>query len=363
VSTIVARLVADGVVREVGRGGSEAGGGRPAVLVEYAADRAFVAGLEIGVGRSRVMVADALGAPVVVRDIDLGAGRSARRPADQVLRRVVEVLLDELRPLGGAERLRAVGVSVTGLVQPATGLCLLAPNLGWRDVPVAGLAQELLGDGVPVIVRGAAQASLIAEHREGAARGEDDVVLIFEDDGVGAAVVEAGHLVEGVDGSAGELGHCAWPGAEGRCGCGRRGCVETVASGPAARRRAEAAGGRRLPRRRGLSTYASLAAVGDDPTVPEGVLEAVHASVAEAGRVLGTAASWLTAMTAPRLVVLSGTLPDAPRALHAELTRTLRARVLHDRPVEVRLGELGGDAALRGVVLLALDRCRELAPA
>jgi predicted NBD/HSP70 family sugar kinase len=355
VSTIIARLVSDGIAREVGYGTPDRSGGRPAVLVEYAADRAFVAGLELGVGRTRVMVADALGTPVVVRDVPRH-GRSSRRSAAQVLGEVVAVLLDAMADLGGPARLRAVGISVTGLVQPLTGACLLAPNLGWRDVAVGRLVGRRLsaaGADVPVIVRGAAQSSLIAEHREGVAQGEPNVVLLFEDEGVGAAVIEDDHLVEGVDGSAGELGHCAWPGGEIRCGCGRRGCVETLTSGPAVRRRVEAATGRRLARRPGVPTYALLAERGDDP-------EVVRASE-DAGRVLGTAASWLTAITAPGLVVLSGSLTSAPAVLHAAMTATLRERALHGAPPKVVPGELGADAALRGVVLLALDAARAAA--
>jgi len=352
VSSIVADLVADGVAREIGFGTPARIGGRPAVLVEYAADRAFVAGLELGVGRIRVMVADALGNPVIVRDVP-GQSRTTSRGAAQVLGEVVGLLSEAMSELGGVERLRAVGVSVTGLVQPLTGTCLLAPNLGWRDVAVSRLVQRGLaasGAEVPVIVRGAAQSSLIAEHREGVAQGEPNVVLLFEDEGVGAAVVEDGHLVEGVDGSAGELGHCVWPGGEERCGCGRRGCVETLTSGPAVRRRYEAATGRRLARRPGVPTYALLAEHGEDPDVVE--------AAEEAGRVLGTAASWLTAITAPGLVVLSGALTAAPPALRAALTSTLRERALHGSPAKVVAGQLGADAALRGVVLLALDAAR-----
>lgn len=359
VSTIVARLIADGVAREVGLGAVERRGGRPAVLVEYAADRAFVAGLELGVGRTRVMVADALGAPVVVRDVPpagrSGGGSARNRPAGQVLDDVIAVLAAELDNLGGPGRLRAVGVSVTGLVQPKSGMCALAPNLGWRDVPVRDLVEERLtglGAHAPVIVRGAAQASLIAEHREGVAADEDDVVLLFEDEGVGAAVIEGGRLVDGADGTAGELGHCAWPGATTRCGCGRRGCVETLTSGPAVRRAVESQTGRRLPRRAGVSTYAVLGE--QDGT-------AVTSAVAEAGRVLGTAASWLTAITAPRLVVLSGSLAVAPPGLRQALVETLRDRAVHGPPPDVVEGDLGADAALRGVVLLALDRARESA--
>lgn len=352
VSTIVARLVADGVAREVGIGTSARAGGRPAVLVEYAADRAFVAGVELGVGRIRVMVADALGSAVVTRDLSPGSAARRRDPVD-VLGDAVAALVEEVDALGGRARLRAIGVSVTGLVQPLTGTCLLAPNLGWRDVPVRRLVEERLaaaGVGIPVMVRGAAQASLIAEHREGAARGEKDVVLVFEDEGVGAAVVEDGHLVEGADGSAGELGHCAWPGADQRCGCGRRGCVETLTSGPAVRRQVEAATGRRISRRAGVPTYAVLAGQADDPHVAR--------AARDAGRVLGTATSWLAAITAPDLVVVSGSLTSAPPVLLAELTAVLRERALHGSPARVVPGALGADAALRGVVLLALDAAR-----
>ncbi|HYG94486.1 MAG TPA: ROK family protein, partial [Nocardioides sp.] len=327
-------------------------GGRPAVLVEYAADRVLVAGIELGVGRTRVMVADALGTPLSVRDATPG-GLRRRRPAAEVLDAVVAALLQEVAGFGGRDRLRAVGISVTGLVQPASGTCLLAPNLGWRDVPVARLVEERLattGATVPVIVRGAAQASLIAEHREGSVVGEPDVVLLFEDEGIGAAVVEGGHLVEGVDGSAGELGHCAWPGATERCGCGRRGCVETLASGPAVRRAVEAATGHRFRRRAGVPTYAALADHSDDARVVT--------AVEHAGRVLGTAASWLTAITAPRVVVLSGALASAPPQLGAALAAVLQERALHGAPAKVVAGSLGADAALRGVVLLALDRSR-----
>lgn len=354
VSTIVANLVADGVVREVGRGAVESGGGRPAVLIEYAADRALVAGLELGVGRTRLVLADALGEPAVTRDLSTAASR-ARRSPDHVLDEVVAVLRDATRDRGGLGRLRAVGVSVTGLVQPATGTCVLAPNLGWRDVPVADLLHRRLtgrGRKVPVVVRGAAQASLIAEHREGVAVGERDVVLLFEDEGVGAAVIEAGHLLDGADGTAGELGHCAWPGAEERCGCGRRGCVETLVSGPAVRRAVERATGRRILRRPGTPTLALLAER-DEPEV--------RAAAAEAGRVLGTAASWLTAMTAPRMLVLSGSLALAPPALRTSLEARLREREL-EPGLQVVAGTLGAEASLRGAVLLALDLARRTDP-
>ena len=184
VSTIVAGLLAEGVVREVGRREPEPGGGRPGTLVAYAADRALVAGVELGVGRMRVTLADALGAPVAERELASAPapGRRGRRSPDAVLDDVVSAVVAAAGSNGGIHRLRAVGVSVTGLVQPSTGTCVLAANLGWRRVPVATLLRtrlEAVGVEAPVLVRNAAQASLIAEHRLGAAAGHDDVVLVF----------------------------------------------------------------------------------------------------------------------------------------------------------------------------------------
>lgn len=363
VSTIVSSLLAAGVVRELGLAPAEAGGGRPAVVVEYAADRAHVLGIELGVGRTRIVLADALGDPVATRDLP-GPRPRRRGPTPQaVLAEVVGIGVELLAGLEGADgerarggaRLLAVGISLTGLVRPATGSCVLAPNLGWRDVPVADLVRSSLlsrGHDVPVVVRGAAQASLIAEQREGAARGVDDVVLLFDDEGIGAAVVEGGRLLDGHDGTAGELGHCPWPEADERCGCGRRGCVETLASGPAVRRAVERATGRRISRRPGEPTLAALARR-DDP--------AVTAAAAEAGRVLGTAASWLVALTAPRTVVLSGALAVAPASLRETLRRTLADRALGE-PAELVVGALGDGASARGAVLLAVDEARRIAP-
>ncbi len=354
VSTIVTALLADGVVRESGRGEPEPGGGRPGTLVAYAADRAVVAGVELGVGHTRVVLADALGTPVEECELTAMTRRERRSPA-AVLDEVVTVLAEVAGRHGGVDRLLAVGVSVTGLVQPSTGTCVLAPNLGWRRVPVAdllGARLQQVGVGAPVLVRNAAQASLIAEHRVGAAAGQDDVVLLFEDEGVGAAVIEAGRLLDGADGTAGELGHCAWPGADARCGCGRRGCVETVASGPALRRAVEHATGRRLRQRPGTPTLAALADV-SGPGVDD--------AAAGAGKVLGTAASWLVALTAPCLVVLSGSLVAAPPPLRAALEAALRdASLPHQRP-RVVSGTLGDGAALRGATLLALDAARSAA--
>ena len=115
------------------------------------------------------------------------------------------------------------------------------------------------------------------------------------------------------------------------------------------RRAVEQATGRRLRPRTGVSTFAALAGV-------EGA--EVEEAAARAGSVLGTAASWLVALTAPRLVVLSGSLVAAPAPLRSALEAEVRSASLPQQRPRVVTGTLGGDAAIRGATLLALDRAR-----
>ena len=117
---------------------------------------------------------------------------------------------------------------------------MFAENLGWHDYPFRLKAEEALG--VPVgfghDVRGAGQA----EHRLGAARGFDDVVVVTIGTGIAAAVFVDGRLYTG-GGLAGEIGHDRV--AEGpTCACGGRGCLEAVASAAAIARRYTARTGR-----------------------------------------------------------------------------------------------------------------------
>ncbi|GAB3873228.1 hypothetical protein GCM10027610_140040 [Dactylosporangium cerinum] len=152
-------------------------------------------------------------------------------------------------------RLAAVGAVLPGLTDFHTGVCLLAPNLGWRDVPVRDiLAAEL---GAPVYVHNAGQAAAVAENLEGAGGRVGDLALLYAGTGLSAGVLSDGRVFHGVGGTAGEIGHNAVPGNEEPCNCGKVGCLETVASGPAivrAVRRALAAGRLRAWRRSRRST-------------------------------------------------------------------------------------------------------------
>lgn len=143
-------------------------------------------------------------------------------------------LLEEVRDEGVAEgvdpkRIVGAGVGVPGTVEPGRGIVSLAPNLGWRDVPVRDLLQDRLG--LPVVVDNDANCAALGEWWVGAGRGSRLMIAATLGTGIGGGIVEEGRVLRGVIGAAGEIGHMTIE-VDGRpCQCGSRGCLEAYASG------------------------------------------------------------------------------------------------------------------------------------
>jgi glucokinase len=132
--------------------------------------------------------------------------------------------------LGGAAgaEVAACGVGVAG--QLREGVVVVAPNLGWSNVPLRKLLETRLGR--RVLVRNDLSAAAWGEYRAGAGRGQTDTFTVFVGSGVGSAIITNGRLVEGNAGVAGEFGHVKVVPQGGRpCGCGEAGCLEAYAGG------------------------------------------------------------------------------------------------------------------------------------
>lgn len=349
ISAIVDDLVGEGLVHEIGTGATTPGGGRPPILLEFNARSRFHVGVHLGVRRTEVVVADATGAELARVSAPTPRGKPSAGIA-----KIAALVKDVLRAAGAPKRhLAAVGVCVPGLVDLRTGRCLLAPNLGWRDVPVAEMLTNHLD--VPVFVHNTAQASAVAETVDGAAAGAGEVVLLYVGTGVGAGILTEGRLQHGAAGIAGEIGHCRAPGADGPCNCGKIGCLETVASGPAIARAAEAAiaSGADTSMRRGRRKVRAedvSAAAADGDRVALSVLAA-------AGRDLGIAASWLINLLNPEVLVVGGGVAGAGEPLLGPLRATALELALPQAAerVSIRASMLGQDAEVRGAVLVALQ--------
>jgi glucokinase len=135
-------------------------------------------------------------------------------------------------------KVRGIGMCSPGPLDPNTGVILNPPNLPcWRDFPLAEKISQ--AHGLLVKVENDANAAALAEVKWGAARGYRNVFYTCIGTGIGTGIVFDGVIYHGRTGAAGEGGHMGIDPNGPVCGCGKRGCIEALASGPAIARRAQ----------------------------------------------------------------------------------------------------------------------------
>jgi glucokinase len=137
----------------------------------------------------------------------------------------------------GESNIAAIGICSPGPLDPNTGVVINPPNLPcWRNFPLAEEVQAL--HKVPVKVDNDANAAALAEVKWGAGRGYKNVFYATVGTGIGTGIIYDGVIYHGRTGAAAEGGHMGIDIHGPRCGCGKNGCVEVLASGPGIARRA-----------------------------------------------------------------------------------------------------------------------------
>ncbi|MGH9394054.1 MAG: ROK family protein, partial [Terriglobales bacterium] len=148
--------------------------------------------------------------------------------AEAALEAVVEAAL----AVSGDRTITAAGVSCPGPLDPRRGVVLNPPNLPcWRNFALAAKLGRRLG--LPVKLDNDANAAALAEARWGSGRGYGAVFYATLGTGIGAGLVLEGKIYHGRTGAAVEGGHLSINHRGVRCACGKRGCIEALAAGPA----------------------------------------------------------------------------------------------------------------------------------
>jgi len=333
------RSTVAGLVAELGRLGVveqgaaappavPAGRGRPSPVVRPCPLGVQVVAAEVRIDQVQVALVG-LGGTVLHRDSRPLADRSPEATADLMASMVTELAA------AAPGRVAGLGVAVPGVTRHADGAVRFAPNLRWRDVALGGLlGARLPGTDVQVVNDG--DAGALAEHLRGVARGSNDVVFVEGEVGVGSGVIIGGRPLVGAGGYAGELGHMAVAGPEGRrCRCGSYGCWETE-----------------------IGRQAVARALGLDEDVPRAALVAALQATETSGtapldrvaRHLGAGLATVVNVFNPQLIVLGGLLREVYPRVADEVRRTMLAGALAAPAEQVRLvlPELGDDAVLLG---------------
>jgi glucokinase len=294
----------------------------------------------------------------VARDGSILGRSNAPTPADDeeaTLARMIE-LAEGVR----TQDVVAVGVGAAGLVDSSEGVLRFAPNLAWRDLPIATRMREALG--LPVLVENDASMAAFGEYRFGAGLGYRHLLLVTVGTGIGGGIVADGRLFRGAHGFASEIGHIIVEPGGPLCGCGNRGCWEQVAAGRAVGR---------MGRQEAMEPDSSIRRLaGGDPDkvtgrlVTEAALQGDDVAkriLSEAGRRLGEGIAGLVNVLDPQIVVVGGGVSMAGDLLLDPARTAFDEAVegLDYRPrVPIVPAELGNDAGAVGAAALALEELR-----
>src|SRR5579862_1332317 len=195
----------------------------------------MILGIDIGGTKCAVVLGRSTG-EIVAR---LAEPTQAEQGPDAILERLSAMCGRLLEKAGRApHELEGVGISCGGPLDRKAGLVYSPPNLpGWDAVPVRDYFERKL-PGARIVLENDANATALAEWRFGAGQGANSMVFVTMGTGIGGGLILDGRLYHGASDLAGELGHQTIVIDGPLCGCGKRGCLKALASGPAIARQA-----------------------------------------------------------------------------------------------------------------------------
>ena len=201
-------------------------------------EQAFVLAVDIGGTKVAITAIDCRGillCPVIKQSVPFGSNQQA---IPEAIVKLIQEQVETARKLPG--NFMGVGLSLCGNVDVNTGMSILAPNLGWRYVPLGQMVREACD--VPVFAATDVRMAVIAEAVWGAAQNVRDFAWATVGTGYGGYLFLDGKLYGGSHGFAGNFGHFTLDEFNGTpCGCGQTGCYETFVAGPGITRAAQAA--------------------------------------------------------------------------------------------------------------------------
>jgi N-acetylglucosamine repressor len=333
ISEIVEALTGEGLVEEIGEGQST--GGRRPTLLRLRTIGAIAIGVNITPTYTTIATSDLAG--IVLQKESFQTDPDSDRTLDRIIK-----VIRKFADLGSIE---GVGISIPGLVAPATGDVIFVPYFKWRDLPVAERISQATG--LPVTIDNDANAVALAELWFGRAETMDarDFIFVLVADGVGTGIIFDGQVYRGVRGAAGEFGHMiVGSDAPVPCSCGNDDCWEAFASERAATAR--------------YQTLSGASSAPDFDTLIDRALageQEAQSALTETARYLAIGISNLVVGFSPEAVIVGGAITRAWSLIEQTLTEKIERSVRRGVPsARILRSTLNGDPTLMGALSLIL---------
>lgn len=357
ITNLITELLAQGIVVEEGTEALQQrrGAGRPRMALRLLPEARYAVGVHIGVGSVRLAITD-LRANILD---SLSLAHPLERSAEDVLAEVAQ-LIEQIITQNNIDTgdVIGVGVGASGLVNPDTGVNLVAPNLGWREVAIKKILAERLK--LPVCVDNNVRAMALGEALFGSGKNVRMLAFVYARIGVGAGFVVDGQLYLGSGAGAGEIGHTTIISENGElCRCGNSGCLETLVSEPAIMALAQS-----LAEQNKNGVLAKHLQQVENPTIAQVFTaaragdEATQQMLADRARYIGIALANLINTLNPELILLGGIFAQGQDLLLPTIESAVRQRAFANLGKEVRLQptSFGQNAGMVGGAALALTR-------
>jgi glucokinase-like ROK family protein len=347
-------LIEDGVVQEAGIGHS-IGGRRPNIF-GLKPNARFVIGINIVQNFSEVAVFNLHNE--IQQDVKVLHVQLENTPAfvDGIyafcLSLLKELKIDEEKILG-------IGIGISGLTNPATGKSY--SWLNYSSKTVKQLFEERFGK--PVFVDNDARVMALGEYEFGSARNKNNVLCLNIGAGIGMGMILNGMVYHGNSGFAGEFGHIKVKDEGDLCICGKRGCLETVASGDALVKRAIEEIGTGMSSKISDSVKGNLSMITSNTAVDaarQGDQLAIDL-LAEIGEYLGKGLATLIHIFNPEAIILGGNLARAEQFIIDPIQQTLNKCTIYNikKDTAIISSALREKAAVMGAMALVMNNVFE----
>lgn len=356
ITRIVASLIKEGLVQEDGEGHNEVG--RKPIMLSLVPDAVHVIGIAIESTFISGVVVN-LNAEIIENIVI----RFDNTAAESITRKL-EIVIDELmsRVESRGIEVAGIGVAMHGIIDSNRGICLFAPAIGTKNMPVGAIINEKYE--LPVRINNNANAMVLGESWFGNGRGVDNLFAVKIGESIGSGIILNGKLFPGADFAAGEIGHTTVVFDGLLCKCGNYGCLETVASigavvkkGRLLLKRGE---GRRLlelvgsnPDSLNFRNLCDAAKLGDKLALQ--LWE-------EAGSYLGLALANAINILNPTRVLIGGDILPAMEFILPKLREIVAAKIFKTLKTNIYIEEvgLGSEAVAIGAATLVLKEIFEL---
>jgi len=273
-------------------------------------------------------------------------------PAENLFERVFEVFNGKFKELGKDYKLVGIGMGAPD-ANYYTGAIENPPNLNWGYVDVKSAMKKYYD--IPFALTNDANAAAIGEMEFGSARGMKNFIEITLGTGLGSGIVVDGKMLYGLSGAAGELGHVNIVRDGRKCGCGKKGCLETYVSATGIKRTVfeMLATSRDESTLRDIS-FNKLTAKDIYDAAKSGDKIAISA-FKYTGKLLGEALADAVAILSPEAIVIFGGLAQAGEMIFAPTRKSMESNLLDIHKGKIKLIQSGlseGDAAVLGASAL-----------